>query len=162
MPRITAARASGGCGAGPRGQARRPPGGPARTGLGAPALDELLEGAVLEVVGQAAVLGAPALSLARVLDPWVRGDDHQARDALGCLKRDVQRDAPAERVAAQLEAFGGELEHVIDTALEGDGPRRVGGQAVPGEVDRERQVPFTVQQRRHAVPGAAGAAEAVE
>ena len=77
-------------------------------------------------------------------------------------QRDVQRDAPAERVAAQREALRCALQHVRDASGEGDRPRAVSRPAVPGQIERQRQVAFSVQVRDDAVPGTMGAAEPVQ
>ncbi len=74
----------------------------------------------------------------------------------------MQRDAPTERVAAQREALGAGGEHVLDAAGEGDRPRRIRLRAVAREVECQRPVAFMVEQPHHAVPGAVGAAEAVQ
>ena len=75
--------------------------------LRAPALDELLEGHALELVGERVGRRAPrARARPSSSMPAVRRDEHQPRDALGRGQRDVQRDAPAQRVAAEREALG--------------------------------------------------------
>ena len=83
--------------------------------------------------------------------------------ALGRRERDVQRDAPAQRVAAQREALGRarraraatQPANVIGRSRRP--PRRArGGRAPAAGSVRGRAA------RDHAVPGAAGAAEAVQ
>ena len=75
----------------------------------------------------------------------------------------MQRDAPAERVAAQREALRRGREHGLHAAANVIGlHRRAGALAVAGQVERQRQVAFRVQPPRHAVPCPAGAAEAVQ
>ncbi len=81
---------------------------------------------------------------------------------LGGRERNMQGDAPAQRVAAQREALRARREHLLSAAHEGDRPRRVRALAVAREVERERAVAFRVEQPDHAVPRAAGAAEAMQ
>jgi hypothetical protein len=77
-------------------------------------------------------------------------------------ERDVECDAPAERVAAQREPAGRLREHLGYARVERDGALEVGHPAVPREVQRERPVAFTVELIADAVPGMPRAAEPVE
>ena len=101
-------RRAGRCAAGPRASAARPSGGRAgEQRQRRPALGELLDRALLDLGGEALVGGA-ALG-ARARRPRSRPCSRRARggvDALRVGERDVQRDAPAHRVAAQHEARG--------------------------------------------------------
>jgi len=129
--------------------------------LRAPALDELLEGSAPELLHERPV-GAPALgALGLVLDAGAARDQHQRRHPLRRRERDVQRDAPAQRVAAQDEPPGRLGEHAGHTAGECDRARG-GLAAVPGQIERQRPVAFRVKPRRHAVPRAVRAAKSVQ
>ena len=74
----------------------------------------------------------------------------------------MESDAPTERVAAQHEPLRTVSEHVLYAAGESDRTVRVGGAAVPWEVERSRQVALRVQACRHSVPGAVGATEPMQ
>jgi len=130
--------------------------------LGAPALDEILEWSDFQLARELLVGLASRGALICGLDARAARHEHKAPHPLGSGERDVQRHPPAERVAAQREVFGAAGEHVRDTAGEGDRARRVGLLAVPREVERERQVAFSVERRDHTVPRAARAAESVQ
>ncbi len=130
--------------------------------LRAPALDEVLVGVAFEIVGERSVGAPPLRALGVVLDAGRRRDEHQTPHPLGRGERDVQRDAPALRVAAQREALRRARQHVLDAARERDRARRVGELAVARQVERQRPVAFAGQQRHDPVPGAAGTAEAVQ
>ena len=119
-------------------------------------------GTLSNSLGEAMVGETSLGSLGWILDAGGSGDEHEPAHALGRGQRDVQGDAPAQRVAAQHEPLRAAGEHVLDAAGERDRARRVGGVAVPREVERPRQVAFRVQSCRHAIPGAAGAAEPVQ
>ncbi len=70
--------------------------------LRAPALDEVLERPRFELVGQLAGRTRAAAARSRSSSmPAVARHEHEPRHALGRGERDVQRDAPAQRVAAQ-------------------------------------------------------------
>ncbi len=88
---------------------------------GAPALDELLDRALLDLAGELLVGGEP---LGLVVDAGGRRDEDEARHALGCRGRDLKRHASAHRVATQDEAIG---RSVCDPA-----------QGIGAEVERER------------------------
>src|ERR1035437_4381397 len=134
--------------------------------LCAPALDEVLERDALQLVGQSMVGGTALDALCLVLDPRGARHEHEPRYALGSSQRDVQRDAPPQRVAARHEALGSAREHVLDAAGERNRlpttPARVGVGAMPGQIDRQRPVAFRGQTLDNAVPRAMGAAEPVQ
>jgi len=129
--------------------------------LRAPALDEALEAAVLELAREGLV-GDPALRAARLLlDAGARRDEHQPGHAARRAQRDLQGDATAQRVPAQRETRGRAGEDVRDAGGERD-RALARHRPVSGQVERQRQVAFGAQARRHAVPGMARAAEAVQ
>ena len=101
-PRARAGR----CGAGRRAPARRPRAGRrANSGCVRQRSMKPSIGSRLERAGERARRRRGARRARRVLDPGARGDEHEPRDALGRRERDVQRDAPAHRVAAEREAL---------------------------------------------------------
>ena len=107
MPRITAASASpsiaalilAGQGANPGGLIRE-------QRLAAPALDERVERYARELLGEALLGGAARGALGWILDPGVRGHEHEPLHAPRRGERHVQRNPSAHRVAAQREALG--------------------------------------------------------
>ena len=81
--------------------------------------------------------------------------------ALGMRERDVQRQAPALRVAREREAPGDEPDRIGDARVEVDRPPR-GGRAVAPDVGSERAVAFAVEVTHHLIPAAPGLREAVQ
>ena len=114
-------------------------------------------------ISAASVSSAARRSLAqrRVLDAGGAGDEHEPADALGMRERDVQRDPPAQRVAAQHEALG-RLRRDVGDALRERDRARVAGVAVAAEVERERAIAFGVEAVGDEVPRVAGAGEPVQ
>jgi hypothetical protein len=130
--------------------------------LGAPALDELLKGHLLEILGERAVGAAPLRPLERVGDARRTGDENQPHHPLRSRKRDVQRYSATQRVAAQDEALRARIQDVPHAARKRDRARRVSRFAVAREVERQRAAAFPVEQFRHAIPRSAGAPKSVQ
>ena len=80
----------------------------------------------------------------------------------GAAKATCNAMRPPERVAGQHKALGGMREHVLDTAGERDWTLGVDMLAMPGQVQRQRQIACRGQTVDHAVPGTMGAAKPVQ
>ena len=72
----------------------------------------------------------------------------------GAAQRDVQRDPPAHRVAAEGEALGRGGEHVGDAGGEAHRPRVARG-AVAAQVGRQRPIAFATSRATTAIPARA-------
>src|SRR3954463_7221411 len=92
---------------------------------------------------------------------WASGAGPGRADPLGVGERAVQRDPPAERVAAQHEALG-RLRRDVGHALREPDRARVAGVAVAAEVERERAIAFGVEAVGDEVPRVAGTGEPVQ
>ena len=129
--------------------------------LRAPALDEVLQAACLQLGGERIVGGPAPCALVLIRDTGRAGDEHETGDPPRRREGNMQADSPPQRVAAQHEALGSARQHMRDAAGERD--RALARHTpMPGQIESQRQVALGMQAGRHAVPGMARAAEAVQ
>ena len=130
--------------------------------LSPPALHEVLDRPLLDLLRQAMVALAPLAPLKWIVDAGGGGDQHEPSDPLGSDESDVQCDPAAHRVAGEREAIRTAMQHALDTSLERDRPWSVSLLAMPREVKRHGAIAFLRQCGDHALEGVARAAKAMQ